>query len=96
MYVCVSLSSFCSSVSPSLFQTYASQVKAMDVNFRKMETHAAELRKDPGVGWADSIGEELRVIRNQWEPLKDNVNDRQVYNTVLLWGHIVLCTIPVQ
>ncbi len=64
-------------------QTYASQIRAMQVQFDKLQKQGNELADNESVGGRDTLRQELVNLRVLWEPLKDNVFDRCVHHLVL-------------
>ena len=56
-------------------QTYADQVRAVQVQYDKLLGYSDELTGNPAVGGRDSIATETRELRTDWEHLKDNVMD---------------------
>ena len=65
---------------PPVPQSYASQVKAMDVQYKRLCALVSELTRGPEVGGAEAITSEMSSLTMQWEPLKDNVNDRWAWS----------------
>ena len=68
---------------PPSHQTYASQVRAMQVMLTKLQDLGKELASNETVGGRDALRQELDNLIMQWEPLKDNVFDRYIHCTVL-------------
>ena len=59
-------------------QTYVTQLKAMQVQLNRMLKISDELVANEGIGAREAIREEVKDLKIQWEPLKDNVYDRYV------------------
>ena len=74
-------------------QTYADQVRAVQVQYEKLLGYSDELTGNPAVGGRDSIATETRELRSDWEHMKDNVMDslallqREYDDWVRRYGH---------
>ena len=56
-------------------QTYADQVRAMQVQFSRLVGYWEELAGNSAVGARDSITAEMKELQSEWSKLKDNVMD---------------------
>lgn len=58
-----------------LSQTYATQLKSVEVQYGRVMSFGGELVGNPHVGGGVAIKQEIEELRMKFEPLKDNVVD---------------------
>ena len=56
-------------------QTYAAQLKSVEVQYGRVMSFGEELVGNPHVGGGVAIKQEIEELRMKFEPLKDNVVD---------------------
>ncbi len=56
-------------------QTYANQIKQLEVQYKLLVASGEALAENSFVGSRAVFSQELRDLALQWEPLKDNVMD---------------------
>ena len=56
-------------------QTYAGQLKSVEVQYGRVMSFGEELVGNPHVGGGVAIKQEIEELRMKFEPLKDNVVD---------------------
>ena len=61
--------------SPSPLQTYASQIKQLEVQYKRLVSSGTSLAENEFVGSRAVFSQELKDLALQWEPLKDNIMD---------------------
>ena len=59
----------------SIPQTYAAQLKSVEVQYGRVMSFGEELVGNPHVGGGVAIKQEIEELRMKFEPLKDNVVD---------------------
>lgn len=60
---------------PVVAQTYANQVRQMEMQYRRLRAAGECLAANPRVSSHANFSEELKSLAMQWDPLRDNVND---------------------
>lgn len=56
-------------------QTYANQIKQIEVQYKRLVSAGQSLASDPMVGSRAVFAQELKDLEMQWGPLRDNVMD---------------------
>ena len=56
-------------------QTYAAQLKSVEVQYGRVMSFGEELVGNPHIGGGVAIKQEIEELRMKFEPLKDNVVD---------------------